>query len=218
MFLSYLPSTTIINKTIPKNSFYEYCSSKQKKLFVEKINKIIWRNTLSINTINVRGNEVEEIIIIEIQLKEKININDLTNLINKEIPYHIVLYIVYEDKYYITTTIKHANRNDEDSAVIDWIFNSEWLNISNEKYKINLFNDLDSIYINFCIQLLGLNIKIESFEELINIAERISKLKFNIQKLESQINKCRQFNKKVELNSQLKVLKQELKSIIESIE
>lgn len=214
MFLSNLPKSSIMDRSIPKNKFYTSCTTKQKDAFVEKINKIIWRNKLSIDTINVKGKDVEEILIIEIQLKEKVKINDILLLINKTIPYHIIFYVFCLDEYYISTSIKHSNTFNVNNSVVDYTICSEWEKDIN-KYKINLFNDLDSIYLDFCNQVLPISYPIKSFDKLIEVGELIYKFKRDIQNLESKIKSCRQFNKKVELNSQLKVLKQELKSIID---
>lgn len=210
MFFPDLPPSTKIDKSIPKNKFYSSCTTKQKSVFVEKINKIIWRNTLSVNTINVKGKVVDEILILEIQLKEKAKINDIILLINKLIPYHVIFYVTYLDDFFISTSIRHTSYYNENNSVIDRTFNTEWENDIN-KYKINLFNNLDLIYLDFCNQLLQISKAINSFEKLIEIGDVINKLKNNILNLESQINNCRQFNKKVELNSQLKKLQQELK-------
>lgn len=214
MFFTNLPKSSIVDKPIPKNAFYSSCSTKQKYAFVEKINKIIWRNKLSIDTINVKGKDVEEIQIIEIQLKEKVKINDILLLVNKIIPYHIIFYVSYLDEYYISTSVKHSNTFNVNNSVVDYTLNTEWETDIN-KYKINLFNDLDSIYLDFCNQLLPISNPIKSFDKLTETGAQLNKLKRDIQNLESKIKSCRQFNKKVELNSQLRELKEELKSVID---
>jgi len=122
--------------------------------------------------------------------------------------------VSYLDEYYISTSIKHSNTFNVNNSVVDYTICSEWEKDTN-KYKINLFNDLDSIYLDFCNQLLPISNPIKSFDKLTETGEQLNKLKRDIQNLESKIKSCRQFNKKVELNSQLKVLKQELKSIID---
>lgn len=214
MVFTNLPKSSIMDRSIPKNKFYPSSSTKQKDAFVEKINKIIWRNKISIDTINVKGKDVEEILIIEIQLKEKVKINDILLLINKTIPYHIIFYVSYIDDFYISTSVKHSNTFNVNNSVVDYTLNTEWETDIN-KYKINLFNDLDSIYLDFCNQLLPISNPIKSFDKLTETGEQLNKLKRDIQNLESKIKSCRQFNKKVKLNSQLRELKEELKSVID---
>ena len=49
-----LPKQTQVNKSIPKNAFDSYINSKQKKLFVDIIERIRWTNKLSVET-KLRG-------------------------------------------------------------------------------------------------------------------------------------------------------------------
>jgi len=52
-----LPKHTVVNKIIPKNAFDNYANTKQKKLFIENVEKIRWINKLSKETVNLSGNE-----------------------------------------------------------------------------------------------------------------------------------------------------------------
>ena len=53
---AWLPEKTFFNKPVPKNKFYEKLDVKPalKKVFVNQIEKIIWRNKLSPATLNVQ--------------------------------------------------------------------------------------------------------------------------------------------------------------------
>ena len=67
------PKSTEFNKRIPKQKFYEKIdvSPALKRVFVEQIKIIYWRNKLAASTMNVAaGDTVSEIEIIEIRLTE----------------------------------------------------------------------------------------------------------------------------------------------------
>ena len=91
MDLFSLPHTAAVNRIIPKNAFDEYANTKQKRQFTDLISRIIWTYKLSPATINLEALEIKEIQIFEIELKIREDIGTILELIDKSIPYHIVL-------------------------------------------------------------------------------------------------------------------------------
>ena len=92
-----LPSNCEVNKFIPKKTFYEKVniSSSAKQDFIDKLEKIYWKYKLSEDTINItKTEEVEEIEIFELVLKEKCDVKSLIKVITKEIPY-VILFIYF---------------------------------------------------------------------------------------------------------------------------
>ncbi|MCB0745649.1 MAG: DUF4391 domain-containing protein, partial [Ignavibacteriae bacterium] len=121
-----LPPSTIKNKSIPKNAFYEYTNSKQQQLFVDYIDKIKWANNLSVETLNLDGNDVKEIQVFDVILKEKKQIDTILKIIEKSVPYHIIFIISFEKEVMLATSQKHNNPVNENNAVIDWMFETDW--------------------------------------------------------------------------------------------
>jgi hypothetical protein len=70
MSLFDLPLSSKVDRVVPKNSFDDFASNKVKKLFTNQIQKILWKNKLSVETINLRGKEIDEIQIFDIELKD----------------------------------------------------------------------------------------------------------------------------------------------------
>ena len=206
-----LPKQTQVNKSIPKNAFDSYINSKQKKLFVDIIERIRWTNKLSVETINLEGKEISEIQIFEVALRQKDNIEKLLEIIDKSIPYHIIFVLNFEDQVKISVAQKHLHPTNENNAVIDWTFKSEWLNKDLIKYQLNLKGTLDSVIKNLCIQLSGKKEDVDlSLNELVEKESQIEKLEKEINKLKSQIKRTKQFNEKVELNALLRQREMEL--------
>ena len=206
-----LPKQTQVNKSIPKNAFDSYINSKQKKLFVDIIERIRWTNKLSVETINLEGKEISEIQIFEVALRQKDNIEKLLEIIDKSIPYHIIFVLNFEDQVKISIAQKHLHPTNENNTVIDWTFKSEWLNKDLIKYQLNLKGTLDSVIKDFCIQLSGKKEDVDlSLNELVEKESQIEKLEKEINKLKSQIKTTKQFNQKVELNALLRQREMEL--------
>lgn len=199
-----LPKSTIVNRFIPKNAFDEYSNAKQKRLFIEKVNKIRWLNKLSAETINLTGTDVKEIQVFEIELKQKDLISDLLKVIDKAIPYHILFILVFNDSFLLSASQKHIHPTNENLAVIDWTFTSSWAEKDSANYKFNLKKNLDFVFADLIYQISGKTNTTElNISDLISKEQKIKQLTSQIEKLKSEIKKCRQFNKKVDLNLEL---------------
>lgn len=211
-----LPPTTIFGRVIPKNAFDKFTNTKQKKQFTDLVSRISWTHKLSKKTINLKAEEIEEIQIFKIELKSKIEISQLLNLIDKSISYHIIFWIQYADEAYISASLKHPNPVNEDVSVIDWSFVSEWFKISDLKYSLKLKESIDLIIKDLCVQLSGKPEMIKkSTSDFIDYERRVQQLKSEIKKLNASIKKDPQFNRKVELNLQLKSKEAELKKLLD---
>lgn len=208
-----LSAKTVVNRVVPKNAFDSYTNTKQKKQMVDLIDRIRWTNKLSLETINLSGKEITEIQLFEIELRKKDNISDLLQVIDKAIPYHVIFQLRYADKSLISTSKKHQHPGDENTAVIDWTFSTEWFETRSNNYALRLERNLDYIFLDFCKQLSGRNDNAKSINDLIVFETKISELTRSITKLKAGISSCKQFNKKVELNSQLQKRILELKEL-----
>jgi len=159
----------------------------------------------------INNKEIEEIQVFHISLKLKSEVDSIITVIEKAIPYHIIFIISVEDAYMLYTSKKHNHVINEDNAVIDWTFKTDWLMDTN-LYSINLKKDIDFVYTDFCNQITGNNAKenTKSVQELIEEESKLKKLNAQISKLEKAIKREKQFNRKVELNNQLQQLKKKL--------
>jgi hypothetical protein len=205
-----LPNSTVVNKIIPKKSFDAYTNTKQKRLFTDVVERIKWLNKISTDTTNLHYQELQEIQIFHVTLKLKAEVDNIISIIEKAIPYHIIFVVSVEDAYMLYTSKKHGHVTNEDNAVIDWTFKTDWLMDAN-KYSLNLKKDIDFVYSDFCNQITGnKEDKPKPLEELIEEENKLKKLRNKILKLEKAIKREKQFNKKVELNDKLQKLNEEL--------
>ncbi len=95
------PRTTEFNRRIPKQKFYENLTVTLaiKRVFVEQIKTIWWRNKIAASTMNLAaGGTVTEIEVFEIQLNQPSLDEAVLRLIDKEIPYHILFLLTCAGK------------------------------------------------------------------------------------------------------------------------
>ena len=210
MFQFDLPLSSKVDRVIPKNSFDDLASNKVKKLFTNQIQKILWKNKLSVETINLRGKEIDEIQVFDIELKEKVYIPEILDSIDKSIPYHIIFTIRFNDELYVSVSPKHLNPINNNCAVIEHTFKTEWVGSEEFNFKIDLKNNLDDVFYSFCRQFSPtLKIK-RNLQEFITVNKDLDRLNREIQRIKQQMNQTKQFNKKVELNQKLLDLEKKL--------
>lgn len=215
-----LPSSTLVNRKIPKNKFYEKLHANQhlKELFTEQVESIIWKHKLSKETIRLDPkDDIEEIQIFEIHLKEQTYSLDLLRSIDKAIPYPILHVLMYEDQAKLAMAYKERNQTNENRSVVRSYHETDWQLV--ESIELNIFQGLDlkAVYENIIRQLIPIKMKPEI--ELSAVLERqaqIDKLTQECQRLESKIRAEKQFNRKVELNMELQRKKKELNRLLES--
>ena len=202
-----LPTSTIVDKIVPKNSFDEYATTKQKKLLTSVVARIKWLHKLSNQTVNLQGKEVFEIQVFELELKERTNVNELLILINRVIPYPILFILRHNEEVMYSISKKHTHPTNENQAVVDWTFSTSWKNVVEDEFEISLSNSLDSVFQDICFNISGKNQgKEKDIETLIAKEQQLKQLNSEIEKTQKAIEKCRQFNKRVELNQKLQMI------------
>lgn len=192
-----LPKECIVDKFIPKKIFYEKVSlsSNLKQEFVDKIDKMYWKYKISEDTLNISKTEnVEEIEIFELTLKEKVNCQNIIKVITKNIPYIILFEICYNDE------VQYAIKHNDDIYFTNW----------NEKINFN-FNgiDLNIVYENIIRSVTNILEQNNNVDEELEKCKKLNELQQEIAMLESKMKAEKQFNKKVELNKNILKLKKQ---------
>lgn len=211
-----LPKTTEFNKRIPKQKFYEKMdiSPALKKIFVEQVKTIYWRNKIAASTMNLLvGTNVTELEVFEICLNSPISDDSLLRQIDKEIPYHILFLLEYRGKYQAWIGYKEILASGNKEFKVNEYYYTEWLFEEDLPLKPEGLN-VDAIYENFVRQIAGDKLKTknvgESLKESVVRDEQKQVLQKQIAKLQAKIRKEKQLNKQMQMNTELKKLKKEL--------
>lgn len=203
-----LPLSTKVDRFIPKNSFDSFISARQKKLFAESVSKIRWLNKLSIETINLDGDEIE---IFEVQLKQKYGLLSILDTIDRAIPYSIVFVVSFENETLLSVSKKHIHQTNKNQAVVDFRFSTDWFNPNHLNYELTLKKNLNFVLSDICAQISDRKHDKElNIQDLIDKEIMIKQINQKIERLRSQIRNSKQFNSKVELNIKLKELLKKL--------
>jgi len=210
------PKQTKFGKLVAKNKIYEHAnaSTALKEKFVNQIDKITWAHKLAPETINLESSEsVPEIQIFDVKLKVKDLSEELLKSIDKVIPFPIVFQLYYDDKIKIKAAYKRPSDTDKSKWVIESYFETEWFDLSSPKEALPVALNLTKLYEQM-LQTLMPSIKEHSADA--SIKEQVSHLQQykskekEYEKLKAKRDKEKQFNRKAELNKQLKSLQKEL--------
>ena len=213
-----LPKSTEFNKRIPKQKFYENLSvtPAMKRVFIDQIKVIYWRNKLAATTMNLAPGEiVTEVEIFEVRLDDpKLDVSVLRQ-IDKEIPYHVIFLLEYDGKYQAWTAYKEETVSGNNAFKVGTYYHTDWLPELELPLKVEGLN-IDKVYENFVRQIAGDILQADSGESLKQSVERDARkqeLQKQISALQTKVRKEKQLNKQIQLNSELKKLKKELETI-----
>lgn len=211
-----LLKTTEFNKRIPKQKFYENIdiSPALKKVFVDQVKTIYWRNKIATSTMNLApGNDVTELEVFEVRLNSPVLDDSLLRQIDKEIPYHILFLLEYEGKYQSWIGYKEATASGNKAFKVNGYYHTEWLSEDKLPLKVEGLS-IDAVYENFVRQIAGDKLKTEtageSLKDSVARDEQKQLLQKQITTLQAKIRKEKQLNKQMQMNNELKKLKKEL--------
>ncbi len=209
-----LPKTTEFNKRIPKQKFYDNLTVTPalKKVFIDQIKTIYWRNKIAASTTNLApGTAVTELEVFEVKLNSQILDDSFMRQIDKEIPYHILFILEYEGKYKAVIGYKEESGGNT-AFKVNRYYSTEWMDEDALPLKLEGLS-MDSVYENFVRQIAGDKLQTDSGESLKESVERDEKkkqLEKQISVLENKMRREKQLNRRMEMNAELKKLRRSL--------
>lgn len=215
-----LPKSTEFNRRIPKQKFYENISVSPtlKRVFIDQIKVIYWRNKVASTTMNLAaGDTVTELEVLEIRLNGPQLDEAVLRQIDKEIPYHILFLLEYDRKYQAWTAYKEAAASGTNAFKVGTYYHTDWLMEDELPLKLEGLS-VDEVYENFVRQIAGDALrsetgKNESLKASVERDNRKQELEKQIAALQTKVRKEKQLNKQMQLNAELKKLKNELEKI-----
>lgn len=209
-----LPEKTGVNRRIPKQKFYENIdiSPALKRVFVEQIKTIYWRNKIAPSTVNIaQGETVTEIEVFEVKLATETPPELVLRQIDKAIPYHIVFLVEYGGRYQAWTAYKEASAGTNAFKVHSY-YHTDWMPEENLPLKLEGLNT-DKVYENFVRQIGGEELAPDGEESLRDSVERDERrweLQKQIDKLEKMARAENQPRKKFELVQKINEIKEQI--------
>lgn len=209
------PASTEFNKKIPKQKFYDNLdiSPALRRVFVDQIRLVYWRNKLAASTLNIAtGEAVTEIEVFEVRLNDPQLDEAVLKQIDKEIPYHILFVLTCDGKAQAWIGYKEAAASGSNAFKVSRYYHTDWMPENELHLGIDGLN-MDAVYESLVRQIAGEKLQTDSGESLKESVERDEKkkqLEKRISVLENKMKKEKQLNRRMEMNSELKKLRKEM--------
>ena len=114
----------------------------------------------------------------------------------------------------IKSAYKRASESDTSKWIVDKYFSSSWIDNSHLKEILPTVLDLEKLYEVIIKELMpNITSAKKSLKEEIETHKELEKLEKQYEQLKAKRAKEKQFNKKVELNTELKVLKSQISKL-----
>ena len=200
-----LPRSTEVNRRVAKEKLYANgsMSASIRDMIKNQIESIIWQNKLADGTIGVAaGEEVKEIQVFEVSLRQKALDRRILAAISKAIPYKIL---------FVASFGGEAQAWMEASGTF---YATEWFPLDGFTLKLKGLN-LDAVYKSLARQIAGGRLGAEGdLAAAVDRDQRRQRLERDVALLEKKVLREIQFNRQVELNAELKRMKQELEELL----
>ena len=209
------PASTEFNKKIPKQKFYDNLdiSPALRRVFVDQIRLVYWRNKLAASTLNIAtGETVTEIEVFEVRLNDPQLDEAVLKQIDKEIPYHILFVLTCNGKAQAWIGYKEAAASGSNAFKVSRYYHTDWMPEDELHLHIDGLN-MDAVYESLVRQIAGDKLQTDSGESLKESVERDEKkkqLEKQISTLENKMKKEKQLNRRMEMNTELKKIKKVL--------
>ncbi len=129
-----IPDSCYLGKRIFKKLFYENTqfNATDKKTFSNDIEAIEWRYTLKPETINISRYEDDEreyfeVAVIQVTLKDPKRYKRIALVIQRAIPYPLLIVFRHEDAIALSVAAKRINRADREKILAEELQETSWL-------------------------------------------------------------------------------------------
>lgn len=207
------PTSTIVNKLVPKNAFYGRSNdSSLREFLTREFEGIVWLYKLAPATLNVEDGEyVHEIDVFYCRMKEdKYSIKPFSAM-DELLPRHTIFIIEYGGKFDLLMhhkemSVVHGEQKWKcgvGELKRDIRIDADTLNIQGQS--------MDAVYNCLLSQISGLSVSSkEEYKEQVELRNHIEILQKQIAALQKRIKAEKQFNRQMELNAEVRQLRKEI--------
>ena len=215
-FISY-PKQAAFGRVLPKNKIYEHSGATPavREMFVRQVEQIVWQFKLAPETINLASKpSVPELQIFAIQLKTPVLNHEVLRCIDGAVQFPIIFELTFERNTQVVAAFKRPSASDSNRWVVSEYFSAQWMPSCGARTAMPIALDLGILYEQLLQRLIPLPLRQnETLAELVARVELLRLKENEVQKISSKLAKEKQFNRKVEINAQLRAIRQELENL-----
>lgn len=205
------PKQAAFGRNLPKSKIYEHTqlTKTMRNKFVSQIEKIVWQYKLAPETINLPSKKsAPEIEVFTITLKTRDVRIEILQAIDNAIPFPIIYELIFDGRIKVAAAFKRPSEADSLKWVTDIYFESDWQKIDAKRKPLPVALDVAGLYEQILRELMPVHPRAnESITEQVQRVGMIRGKRTEAAKLEARLKKEKQFNRKVEINAQLRSLR-----------
>ncbi len=227
----HLPKSTLAEKTITKNIFsLAEINNSDRMMLTKDVEKIVWEYRIAPDNSNIRAVcdeaiDYSEIQVIRIELKQRIHISRISDLILTSFQYPLLLIFHESSESLFVAAHVRINQNDRSRLVVENAIRTDWIPdmripdvLDMSKMRSSNLYDLYSDLFNALSR-----IKAETNAAISNqltpgdyneINSTVADIDGKIAVLRAQLKKEDQFNRQIELNDGIKELQKQKKEFL----
>ena len=211
------PSQAAVGRPVAKSKIYAHAkpTAALRALFVEQVESITWAYKLSPETINLPAKPaVPEIEVFEVALKLPDVSHSVLRCIDKAMPRPILFNLRFEGH----TQPIAAYKRPSDAASDEWVLGdyhaAPWQKDGEARPALPMALDLQGLYEQLLRQHLAIPARAgETLRDQLDRLAALAAKQTAAAKLEARLNAEKQFNRKVEINAQLRTIRTELEAL-----
>ena len=211
------PSQAAVGRPVAKSKIYAHAkpTAALRALFVEQVESITWAYKLSPETINLTAKPaVPEIEVFEVALKLPDVSHTVLRCIDKAMPRPILFNLRFEGHTQPIAAYKRPSDAASDQWVLGDYHAAPWQKDGEARPALPLALDLQGLYEQLLRQHLPVPARAgESLRDQLDRLAALAAKQSAAAKLEARLNAEKQFNRKVEINAQLRTIRTELDAL-----
>jgi hypothetical protein len=207
------PEQTKFGRVLPKNKVYSHAKPSRavRQRFVDEVEEIVWRHKLAPETLRLPAKlGVAEIQVFEIALKTGELREDVLRTIDRAVPSLIFFELTFEGRVRFAASHKRANEIAANQPVVETYFETPWQDATAPRLPLPVALDMAGLYeqmlrAHMAASPFALRPRLgESLPDAVARGVLIRAKRRECKQLEAKLRKESQFNRKVEINANLR--------------
>ena len=214
------PPQAAFGKVIPKTKIYKHAKAGKRvqQAFVDQVARIEWQYKLAPETIRLPARDgIEEIQVFRLELKEGVGDKlaiEVLRCLDKAVPFPNIIEVCDRERVRVVAAYKRPSEAESGKWVLGDHYHSAWYPMTEERSPLPVVVDLAALYGELLRRLLPYPPReAESLRTHAERIERINALERELARLQGRLGRERQFNRKVDVNREVGMLREELEGL-----
>jgi hypothetical protein len=211
------PEQTTVNKVLPKTKIYDKTRPAKtvRDLFVSDVEQIVWKYKLSPDTLRLSpADGIQEIQVFEIALKRSEISLRVLETIDRAIPYPVIYRLCRGQRVRHVAAFKRPAQDGSQKWMIGEYYQTPWTKDAASHNPLPLSLNLKSLYDQMMRAFIALPAREgEQLSELVEREYRVRQFQRQLSQLETKLRSEKQFNRKVDINTEIRSLIKELENL-----